>query len=98
MKVQFSADVTLPRLATEATLSPAMRAEWRRFMAVLRVHEAGHAHIAYNHVGEVKAAVAASRCGEERSRGREALDRIDRLQADYDRRTDGGEHQGNIVI
>lgn len=95
--VSFSANVLLPRLTDETELPPEMRDQWDKFMAVLRVHEAGHAHIAYDHVGDVRAAIAASPCGKERARGRAALDRIDRLQADYDRRTHGGEQQGNIL-
>jgi predicted secreted Zn-dependent protease len=95
--VNFSANVLLPRLTDEGELSREMREQWDKFMAVLRVHEAGHAHIAFDHVGDVRAAVAASPCGKERARGQAALERIDRLQADYDRRTHGGAEQGEIL-
>jgi predicted secreted Zn-dependent protease len=85
--VSFSAIIRLPRLADEESLSGPVRREWRRLSATLRAHEAGHARIAYSHLGEVKAAVAGAPCGNERARAKVALDRIYRLQEDYDRAT-----------
>src|SRR5262249_5510388 len=52
VRARFSAVVHLPRLADETRLSASARAEWRQIGAVLRVHEAGHARIAYDHVDE----------------------------------------------
>jgi predicted secreted Zn-dependent protease len=92
----FAAIVDLPRLVDEATLSEPVQLGWRKLMATLRTHEAGHARIAYDHADEVRAAVAGARCGKEKARARVALDRIYRLQLDYDRRTSHGLAQGNI--
>lgn len=95
--VRFAAIIHLPRLANEERLSEPVRLGWRKLIAVLRVHEAGHARIAYDHADEVRAAVAAAPCGQEEARGRVALDRIYRLQQDYDRRTSHGLAQGEIL-
>jgi predicted secreted Zn-dependent protease len=94
--VTFTAIVYLPRLADEEKQSEPVRLGWVKLMATLRRHEAGHAWIAYNHVDEVWAAVAAAPCGKERARGAAALERIYRLQRDYDRRTGHGLAQGDI--
>jgi predicted secreted Zn-dependent protease len=93
----FAAIVHLPRLTDVEKLSEPVRAGWRKLIAVLRTHEAGHARIAYDHVDEVRAAVAAAPCGKEQAWGKAVLDRIYRLQVDYDRRTSHGLAQGNIT-
>ena len=95
--VTFAAIIDLPRLADEEKQSEPVRLGWRRLMATLRAHEAGHAWIAYNHADEVRAAVARAPCGKEKARAKVALDRIYRLQVEYDRRTGHGLAQGDIV-
>ncbi len=97
LTARFSAVVHLPRQADEARLAAAVRAEWRKISVVLRVHEAGHAWIAYDHVDEVREALAGAPCGKERERAEAVLDRIERLQQDYDRRTAHGLAQGDIT-
>jgi predicted secreted Zn-dependent protease len=73
-----------------------VRFGWRKLIAQLRAHEAGHARIAYEHADEVREAVAGAPCGKEADWGQRALDRIRQLQADYDRRTVHGLVQGDI--
>lgn len=97
VRARFSAVVHLPRLADETRLPAPARVEWRQISAVLRVHEAGHARIAYDHIDEVWEAVSGAPCGKERMRGQAVVDRIARLQADYDRRTAHGLAQGDIT-
>jgi predicted secreted Zn-dependent protease len=92
----FLAIVHLPRLTDEERQSEPVRLGWVKLMATLRRHEAGHAWIAYDHVDDVRAAVARAPCGKERARAKVALDRIFRLQLDYDRRTGHGLAQGDI--
>ncbi len=95
-EVRFSAVVLLPRLVNERKQSEEVQLGWRKLIAQLRAHEAGHARIAYEHAHEVGEAVAAAPCGKEEAWGERALDRIRELQADYDRRTVHGLVQGNI--
>jgi predicted secreted Zn-dependent protease len=95
-KAGFAAIVLLPQLADEDKESEPVRLGWIRLMAALRRHEAGHARIAFEHVDDVTAAVAAAPCGKERARGEAALARIYKLQRDYDRRTRHGLAQGDI--
>ena len=95
-EVRFSAIVLLPRLVDEERQSEEVRLGWRKLIAQLRAHEAGHARIAYEHADEVRAAVAAAPCGKEAAWGQRALNRIRQLQADYDRRTVHGLVQGAI--
>ena len=95
-EVRFSAIVLLPRLVNEEKQSAEVRFGWRKLIAQLRAHEAGHARIAYEHANEVREAVAGAPCGKEADWGQRALDRIRQLQADYDRRTVHGLVQGDI--
>ena len=97
VEVKFSAVVLLPRLAQDAAASAQVRKQWQQFIASLRRHEAGHARIAFEHVGEVKAAVAASACETIQANAGAALAHIEALQQDYDRRTQSGRAQGDIV-
>jgi predicted secreted Zn-dependent protease len=97
VQVQFAATVLLPRLSEEASASERVRQEWRRFAALLERHEAGHARIAFEHLGEVKAAVAGSACDQVQANAKAVLDRIEELQQDYDQRTQHGRAQGDIL-
>jgi predicted secreted Zn-dependent protease len=97
VEVQFSAVVMLPRLAEQAAIAPALLERWQQSFALLERHEAGHARIALAHIDEVKAAILASHCGEERTNAAAVLDHIEALQQDYDRRTRNGHAQGDIV-
>jgi predicted secreted Zn-dependent protease len=97
VQVQFSAVVLLPRLADEASAPERLRDEWRRFVTLLQRHESGHARIAFENLGEVKTAVAGSLCGQEPTNATAALERIEALQLDYDRRTQNGRAQGDVL-
>jgi predicted secreted Zn-dependent protease len=93
--VRFSATIHLPRLEDGSGLSPAARAEWGKLNATVRAHEATHARIAYDHLDDVREAVASARCGRERARGNAVLKRIDQLQRDFDRRSARAMMQGD---
>ena len=97
VQVQFSAVVLLPRLAEKSLVSGQVLEEWGRFVALLQRHEAGHAHIAFENVDHVRAAVAGSACDQVQANAQAVLTRIEGLQQDYDRRTQNGRAQGDIL-
>ncbi len=93
---EFSAVVTLPRLADEGRVSSEALGRWRRFIAALRTHEAGHVRWAYEHVGEVKAALTAPSCAGAGAAGEAAIRRIGQHDALYDQQTRHGATQGAV--
>lgn len=92
--VTFSAEVTLPQLADPDALSPALLAQWRRYLAALETHEAGHVRYAYEHRGDVLAAIKAATCTTATQAGDEAIEAIKAHELAYDRDTQHGRAQG----
>ena len=86
--------VTLPRLVGET--SPEALDRWRRFIAALRTHEAGHARYAYEHVGDVKAVLSGPSCANASAAGEAAIRRIAQHDVTYDLETRHGATQGAV--
>jgi predicted secreted Zn-dependent protease len=93
-KVRFTARVILPRL--RGRVSAVVAARWRAFMARLRIHEGGHARIAYARMGEIKDAFRDVSCTAADRRVTAILDEIRRNNAEYDDKTDHGMRQGAV--
>jgi predicted secreted Zn-dependent protease len=93
-RVTFRATVTLPRLAEGTTLPPTLLDAWTRYMTALELHEAGHARYAYDHRGEVAAAIRGATCRTADRRARAALAAITAHDLAYDRDTQHGQSQG----
>ena len=89
--------VILPRLAEPERITPAARAAWQDYIAGIERHEAGHARIAFAHVRDFESEAYGAPCDRIRAMGQRIVDRIVALQEDYERRTDYGRAQGDIV-
>lgn len=94
VRLTYSATVRLPRLVDTASVDPEVLKMWDRFMLALMTHEAGHVRHAYEHMGEVAAAIRASTCATANADGQAAIDRLGQYDADYDRDTGHGATQG----
>ncbi|MFA6113473.1 MAG: DUF922 domain-containing protein [Sphingomonas sp.] len=94
-RTDFSASVRMPRLEPDQ-VPAAVVADWRRYDAALARHEAGHVRIAYQHLGDVEAAIRNATCATADSAGHAALDRIRQANRDYDSETRHGELQGAV--
>ena len=90
--VDFTAVVRLPRLVGD--VSPAVRAQWDRYIAALERHEAGHVRYAYDHRGDVATAIGAANCDATAAAGKAAIALIDVYEVTYDRTTRHGQTQG----
>ena len=93
-RVTFSATVTLPRLVDGSALPPALLDAWTRYIAALERHEAGHVRYAYDHRGDVLAAIRGARCATAARAAQAALNRIAAHDIAYDRDTQHGLTQG----
>jgi predicted secreted Zn-dependent protease len=93
-RVTFRATVTLPRLADPASLPPPLADAWNRYIAALERHEAGHVRYAYDHRGDVAAAIRGATCATAERAARAALAAIVAHDIAYDRDTQHGLTQG----
>jgi predicted secreted Zn-dependent protease len=93
-KVDFSARVILPRL--RGRVSTVVAARWQTYMARLRIHEAGHARIAYARMGDIKNAFRNASCTAADRMASAILDEVRRDNAEYDSKTDHGMRQGAV--
>jgi predicted secreted Zn-dependent protease len=82
--LRYAINVTLPRLADEDRIGPALRKRWRSYLQELETHEAGHARYAYRHLGDIRRAVLASDCANVKRNGQAAIDAINRWETRYD--------------
>lgn len=92
--ITFAATVTMPRLTSPVMLSPALKADWDRYVAALERHEAGHVRYAYDHRDDVRAAIRAGSCATVAAAGKAAIARIAEHDVAYDRETQHGRTQG----
>lgn len=92
--VTFGASVLMPRLLGEDTLAPELRTRWRRYITALEAHEAGHIRYAFEHIGDVKAAIAASTCDTANSAADAAIAVLVERDLEYDRATRHGLDEG----
>lgn len=93
-KLTYTAEVTLPRLVDEARVPRRVLERWRRYMAGLLEHEAGHLRYPYEHLGDVAAAIRASSCEKAKDAASSAIAAIARRDIEYDRITRHGAAQG----
>jgi predicted secreted Zn-dependent protease len=95
-QMTFDGDVRMPRLAPGIAeqLSQDLRAQWHAYAAALAAHEAGHLRYAFDHMGDVEAAIRGSDCADVQAAAQAALAAIRRHDADYDRETQHGIAQG----
>jgi predicted secreted Zn-dependent protease len=93
-KVTYRAEVTLPRLADEERLPRKLLIRWRRYVAALGEHEAGHVRYPFEHVGDVATAIRASSCETARQAAAAAIAALAHHDSDYDRATRHGASQG----
>ena len=90
----FSAHVSLPALSDAQALPADTRKRWTQYDAALRMHEAGHARYAYEHLGDVQGALSAQTCDEANAAGIAAVRTIAKHDVEYDKETDHGRTQG----
>lgn len=95
--VRISATVILPRLVDEAAVAPALLARWKRFVAALRVHEAGHVRIEYQHIRDAEKRLVGSPCETIYAKFEAARDAATAAQRAYDQETNHGATQGAIL-
>jgi predicted secreted Zn-dependent protease len=94
--VTFHATVLLPELSGLGTLPPDLARRWRAYRAALETHEAGHVRYAYQHMGDVKRALASSTCAGADAAAHAAVAIIGRHDVAYDRETHHGATQGAV--
>jgi predicted secreted Zn-dependent protease len=93
-QVTFSAEITLPRFVDFARMDPAHQAGWNRYLNALITHEAGHLGHAYQHVGDVAAAIRRGPCAGAEAAGQAAISVLGRYDVAYDAETHHGQTQG----
>jgi len=93
-RVTFAATVTLPRLT--GVVADSVQAAWDRYRAALDRHEAAHARYAYDHRGEVAAAIAGATCATADAAAQDALRRIVAHDRAYDVATRHGQEEGAV--
>lgn len=96
-KVDLAAVVRLPKLADESQVPARLLAPWQRFVAALRLHEAGHVRIEYRRVRETGTTIVGSKCSDVPAKYAEGHARSATLQQAYDRETNSGLTQGAIL-
>lgn len=77
--LSITTSIRFPRHANPAAMSPALRAEWTRFLRELEHHEVGHIELAYAAIPKIKAAIESGPCS-----GAEA--RANRVDAEFRRK------------
>jgi len=94
LDIMFSVEVTLPRLANRASVPEETLRRWDRFMEKLISHEAGHAHNAYDHLEEIRAAIMKGGCAHGNAAGTALVLRDQQRDHEYEVTTDNGHLQG----
>ncbi|WP_443749896.1 DUF922 domain-containing protein [Asticcacaulis solisilvae] len=94
VEVTFRGEVLLPRLVDATRLRPDDAKAWQRFYDALVVHEAGHLRHAYQHIGNVAAAIRSATCENAPAAAGAATQALADYDAAYDRETRHGYLQG----
>ena len=94
LQYNFQITITLPHLHDQERVSPALRRDWRRYMAALIEHESGHAKHAYEHRQDIEGAVKSSSCEAANAAGAAAITELGKFDAEYDAETHHGATQG----
>ncbi len=76
VQVSFSGEVTLPHFVALTQMDAAHQAGWTRYLNALVIHEAGHIGHAYQHVGDVAAAVRGKNCADAGPAAQAMIDRL----------------------
>lgn len=92
-RTRLSITVLLPRLVREDEATPEGRAFWRATIKGLRIHEAGHARIAWDHRDDFNRAAVKGRCKTIQRLATNIQASISAIQNAYDRDTDHGRRQ-----
>ncbi|WP_084251056.1 DUF922 domain-containing protein [Sphingomonas pruni] len=87
--VLFSATVTAPRLMDDDA-SPKLHEQFDRYLHSLLVHEDGHIRYAWNHRGDIAAAINAATCATADTAARAAVRAIAEHDIAYDKATRHG--------
>lgn len=87
--IVFSASVTIPRLA-DTKASPKLRQQFDRYLKTLLAHEEGHIRYAWEHRGEIVAAMNAADCSTTNAAAQAALKAIAGHDVAYDKATNHG--------
>jgi predicted secreted Zn-dependent protease len=95
-EVRFAATVLLPRIAAGSALHPVLAREWQDYLAALKLHEAGHVRHAYEHSGDVAAAIRDSTCKDAGSAAQAVIKDLVRFDIAYDAATRHGATQGAV--
>lgn len=85
----FSATVTVPRLA-DSRAPTKLRERFDRYLQSLLAHEDGHIRYAWDHRGEITAAINTATCATADAAGQAALKAIAAHDIAYDKATDHG--------
>lgn len=91
---QLGAVVMLPRLTQESDVPERIMVKWRPFIVGLRVHQAGHVRIHYQHVPEMEATLIGVRCDAFGAAVAAGFEQEAALHKAYDRETRDGAAQG----
>lgn len=83
----FSATVTVPRLVGG---EPRLREQFERFLRSLLAHEDGHIRYAWDHRGDITAAINSATCATANAAAHEALKAISAHDIAYDKATRHG--------
>lgn len=90
VETSLTITVLLPRHREEDELSDDAWHFWRGIRERIRIHEAGHARIAWNHRDDFKKAAAKASCKSIKQVGEDVGNRIRALQRAFDEETDYG--------
>lgn len=90
----LKAEVILPRLI--GPVSRELSQQWNRYMANLRLHEAGHVEIAKTRFADVLAAVQSPDCAGINNAIKRIIGEVQQAGAEYDRQTKHGITQGAV--
>jgi predicted secreted Zn-dependent protease len=94
LEYSFHIIVILPHLQDQERVSPALRREWRNYMAALIEHESGHAKHADAHKEDIENAVKSSSCENANAAGAAAITELGKFDVEYDAETHHGATQG----
>lgn len=87
--IEFSATVTMPRLA-DPKAPASVRKRFDRFLQSLLAHEDGHVRYAWDHRGEIVAAINAADCSTAQAAAKAAVKAIAANDIAYDKATRHG--------
>jgi predicted secreted Zn-dependent protease len=91
--VHADIEVTFPRWS-DGTADAALRKRWLRYVDALAHHENGHVELATTHRETILQAIRSSSCDQADEAARQAVQSLNALSAEYDRKTRHGRRDG----